>query len=1118
MSKTNRIVAFLLSTAFMFNSMDYDVVVNAISESENVQKYEEEQDAEKHQENDETKEVTTSAATTKITETLKTTAISETTAKITTVVTDIPKESVTAVTTTVSEITAPAVNVTNDNIGNADNYSDDTSDIDFKTIINENAEIDSDQWYTENVRIEGSLTIKSGSKVNVKQNTTIEINGDLIIESGAEMNVSETNIRIIVRGNLNVNGSLKYSNSSILVEGDITENGKNYIEGSGTVVLIGKKQQTVDTHSEIYRLVNQNSSDKPLVFINSLKFTNYKDNGNGIISYEKDEDGKCTSNPVPVRIADNLTLFGNETDSGEHELIVHSGLSIEGGDVLISSDSNKNVILRIKGDYIQNGGHLKTYGQEMIVEDNYIQTGGIYELMDSGSRLYVLGNMTLKDNSVFKMNQENTFITVNGDFTVSSNGVNEFKNGVIEIKGDFTQQGNSSNFLFPDSGHRVILNGEGRQTVSFEDPTIMNFDKSVESRGAQFYTLEITKPFYEYDFKNDLSRERIYEKLVQPYNEFYKNEDNNPFRIRRSLDEPGSHLELVNAGGDIYAIGGVDANNKIRSDISRYNFGQNTWQTAGYLDTKRTDFAAAAVSDKIYVFGGYDGNTVLNSIELITSEGAEKVEITGDKVLIPRKSHEAVYHNGKIYIIGGEDENGNVLNTVEVFDPISKTVEVIEGMQTERKDFGASLYFDGNKLYLAVAGGENSSGILKSVEFYDFEKKEWISKADLNTPRKGFGLAFIMGKLFAVGGVIAENESGVVYTDTTEGFGGTEWAYLKGSDNVSTSVPRGYFGSAVAYNSLFIAGGETPDITDKFEQFMPANVRAARFKGNSKGLNGDFTQEKTDLVFNSMVQKFSLDRVFNSQFKDEKSDFLGYGWKFNFESSVKKLSDNKGTVTATYLNVRDNPWGNIIGGLEKGIVFDITGSKKDYNGKEWYQIANENWYVSSDYVEKVETEAVEVTYPDGIKGYFTKNAEGEYKGNFGTYDNFSFTDGKTCKLTTKDQISYIYTLDGDVYRNTSIQDRYGNKIEISYLSDKVEITNNSGEKITIIKDGNKVTASDGRGRTVSYVLAGDDLVSVTDAAGLETKYKYYNHSITEITENGNTFCKVEYDKSDRIYK
>lgn len=174
MSKINRTVAFLLSAAFMFNSVNYDVVVKAITE--NVQEYMEEKKAEEQQkEDDETKEVTTSAVTTSVltTEVTETTETSETSEEITTVVTDIPKESDTTVTTAVSD-TTPAVTSENKTINSTEIYSDDTSDVDFKTDLNGDQEIDS---IDENTRINGNATIKSGSDINIKQKTVVEIKG-----------------------------------------------------------------------------------------------------------------------------------------------------------------------------------------------------------------------------------------------------------------------------------------------------------------------------------------------------------------------------------------------------------------------------------------------------------------------------------------------------------------------------------------------------------------------------------------------------------------------------------------------------------------------------------------------------------------------------------------------------------------------------------------------------------------------------------------------------------------------------------------------------------------------------------------------------------------------------
>lgn len=488
------------------------------------------------------------------------------------------------------------------------------------------------------------------------------------------------------------------------------------------------------------------------------------------------------------------------------------------------------------------------------------------------------------------------------------------------------------------------------------------------------------------------------------------------------------------------------------------------------------DFAATAVNNDIYVFGGYNGTKILNKIEVISSKGSTKtVRLNQDSEIIERRAHEAIYYNGKIYIMGGEGENGESLTTLEVYDLKTNTIDTTKAsMKTGRKNFGASLYLDDKKFYIAVAGGENNGQILNSVEVYDIENDKWETKPNLLTARKGLGLEFIMGKLFAVGGVSTDGENNSIYLNTVEGLDGDKWTELRDDADkpVCTNQTRGYFGSTVAYNSIFIAGGENPEKSDIFEQFMPINIPGVRFKGNTKGLNGDFTQDETDLNFNNTVMPFSLDRVYNSQFKDEESDFLGHGWKFNFESSLKKMSNRIGTVNALYLNVRDKPWGRILGGVEKGTILEITNKVTDVYNNEWYKIAKK-YYVASWYIDEVTNKAVEVSYPNGTKGYFICGENGEYTGNFGTYEKIKFSDDEnTCEITTNEQMKYVYSKGSDEkYRNSSIIDKYGNEIKINYSSSKIEVSNNFGETITITKEpDNKVTAIDGSGRKVQYEL------------------------------------------------
>jgi len=784
MSKINRTVALLLSAVFMFNSVNYDVVVKAITE--NVQEYMEEKKAEEQQkEDDETKEVTTSAETTEVTETVETT---ETSAETT--VTETSKESDDIVTTT------KPVDVHDGDI-----------------------EIDSDTVFSTDKTINGNLTIKSNGKLFLKYGVTLEVNGDFIIEPDAEFTVSENDVKVNVNGNLIIDGKFHFSESHITVSGNIIERETGAeIQGNGTVLLNGKNQQTIDVHSRINNLVNENTSDKSLYFTNSLNFGRYVDNGKGIITYAKDESGNITDKAGTVTVKNDIKFFCSESQSDNKELVIHGNLCVDKGYVEIidvSSNNSNKVLLKIEGDFIQQDGEFVTKGQKMEVDGNYNLNGGKYQIMDNGSVLNVGKNLTIQNKSEFIMEHSGTEINVDGNFTVKNTNQNRFKDGIINIKGDFIQEGPGDNFKTygeadKNCNHLVHMVGDKKQKISFENPTTLNADKSVNERQAQFATLKLEHYYDEYDFGDfNPETQRIYENLEPPVNEFQKN-NGEPYRIRRSMKTPLSHLELVTSGGYIYAIGGVDRENEVSGDICRYDFEDNIWVQTNELNTRRMDFASAVNDKTIYVLGGYDGTEIVNNVEVISEETGVKT-IETENVLIKRKSHEAVYYNGKIYIMGGEDADGNILNTVEVYDPVTNTSETIASMGTERKNFGATLYIDGTKAYLAVAGGENSRGLLDSVEFFELTAQDakWETKAELTVPRKGLGLEFLMGKLFAVGG---KSENG--YLKTVECFTGKSWNKLTNDidEDITTSKERAFFGSAVAYNSIFIAGGENPSV------------------------------------------------------------------------------------------------------------------------------------------------------------------------------------------------------------------------------------------------------------------------------------------------------------------
>ncbi len=150
--------------------------------------------------------------------------------------------------------------------------------------------------------------------------------------------------------------------------------------------------------------------------------------------------------------------------------------------------------ITLKSDLIITGSTIDLNGYKLTVEGNLLQTGGT--LYINGGELEVAGNYKIENSSgksteaYLKMVNEADYVKVGGSFsTYSSYGHKDYLTaGIMEIKGDFTQKYNGNlsgtKYNFNASGtHKVILSGEGLQTVSFNRPG-----------DSKFNILGITKP------------------------------------------------------------------------------------------------------------------------------------------------------------------------------------------------------------------------------------------------------------------------------------------------------------------------------------------------------------------------------------------------------------------------------------------------------------------------------------------------------------------------------------------------------------------------------------------------------------------------------------------------
>ena len=99
--------------------------------------------------------------------------------------------------------------------------------------------------------------------------------------------------------------------------------------------------------------------------------------------------------------------------------------------------------------------------------------------------LIVTKDYVISKNSLLIMETSNDYVMVNGDFiTASTVGEKEHLTaGIMELRGDFSQMGNSFSFTATGS-HLVMFSGSEKQVVLFADPSTSKFNKKDTSNSA----------------------------------------------------------------------------------------------------------------------------------------------------------------------------------------------------------------------------------------------------------------------------------------------------------------------------------------------------------------------------------------------------------------------------------------------------------------------------------------------------------------------------------------------------------------------------------------------------------------------------------------------------------
>jgi N-acetylneuraminic acid mutarotase len=229
----------------------------------------------------------------------------------------------------------------------------------------------------------------------------------------------------------------------------------------------------------------------------------------------------------------------------------------------------------------------------------------------------------------------------------------------------------------------------------------------------------------------------------------------------------------------------------------RISADSNEWTVRADMPMPRDEARASAIGSKIFVVGGVnEAGETLPTVEIYdTNINAWSV---GKELPIALDHLGVASYENKLYVVGGFTAGQRASNSLFILDP--DTNEWMRGMDMPTPRGALTAEFINGTLY--AVGGFNGT-VLNVNEAYDPKTNSWTTKSPMPTPRDHLASGVVDGKLYVIGGR---------HASIWKNFSVNE-EYDPTSDEWSTKTPmpssRGAIGVSLS-GSIYIFGGVSP--------------------------------------------------------------------------------------------------------------------------------------------------------------------------------------------------------------------------------------------------------------------------------------------------------------------
>lgn len=243
--------------------------------------------------------------------------------------------------------------------------------------------------------------------------------------------------------------------------------------------------------------------------------------------------------------------------------------------------------------------------------------------------------------------------------------------------------------------------------------------------------------------------------------------------------------------------------------LARGQTGAGHWEDLASMPAPRQELATAVLNGKIYVLGGYDENGLSTDSVFVYNPAAD-TWATANPLPRPNNHNCAAVAGGKLYSFGG------LSTATYVYDPVSDSWIQLAPLHISHGN-AAAVGVINDKIYVA-GGGQGTA-----LEVYDPAANTWTNLADMRISRNHCGGGVINGKFYVVGGRDSAQAPTAleVYDPQTN-----SWTTL-------APMPTGRSGIAVGvvHGELYVFGGELPFLHSEVEVYNPVTNSWRQLEG-----------------------------------------------------------------------------------------------------------------------------------------------------------------------------------------------------------------------------------------------------------------------------------------------